>query len=90
MLFRSHWNEKSNKKFINQLLSEQKINDYGIFNTEYIENLKSRIFSEDYSVARKFWSIMSFQAWLDIYFGDSLNHESFYNFSYNKAYERKQ
>ena len=85
-----HWNEKSNKKFINQLLSEQKINDYGIFNTEYIENLKSKIFSEDYSVARKFWSIMSFQAWLDIYFGDSLNHESFYNFSYNKAYERKQ
>jgi len=33
---------------------------------------------------------MSLQAWLDIYFGDNLNHESFYNFSYNKAYEREQ
>ena len=72
------------------LLSEKKIEDYGVFNSKYIENIKNKIFSEDYSYARKFWSIMSLQAWLDIYFGDSLNHESFYNFSYNKAYERKQ
>ena len=57
---------------------------------QYIDKLKKQIFDEDYSVARKFWSVISFQAWLDIYFGDKLNHESFYNFSYNKAYEREQ
>ena len=56
----------------------------------FIVMAKNKIFSEDYSYARKFWSIMSLQAWLDIYFGDNLNHESFYNFSYNKAYEREQ
>jgi len=85
-----YWTEKNNKNFINDLLSEKKIEDYGVFNSKYIENIKNKIFSEDYSYARKFWSIMSLQAWLDIYFGDNLNHESFYNFSYNKAYEREQ
>jgi len=84
-----HWNEESNRNFINQLLSNKKIEDYGIFNSHYVENLKNSIFSEDYSLARKFWSVMSFQAWLDIYFGDNLSHESFYNFNYNDTYERE-
>ncbi len=85
-----YWNDENNKNFINQLLSAQKVDDYGVFNMQYIDKLKKQIFDEDYSVARKFWSVISFQAWLDIYFGDNLNHESFYNFSYNKAYEREQ
>ena len=85
-----YWNDENNKNFINQLLSAQKVDDYGVFNMQYIDKLKKQIFDEDYSVARKFWSVISFQAWLDIYFGDKLNHESFYNFSYNKAYEREQ
>ena len=84
-----YWNEESNRNFINQLLSNKKIQDYGVFNSDYVENLKNRIFSEDYSVARKFWSLMSFQAWLDIYFGDNLSHEPFYNFNYNDTYERE-
>jgi asparagine synthase (glutamine-hydrolysing) len=84
-----YWNESENQKFISKLLDKEKISKYEIFNTNYVEDLKLQFFNQDYSIARKFWSILSIQAWLDIFFSDELNHESFYNFDYKNTYERE-
>lgn len=84
-----YWNENENQKFISKLLDKEKIHKYEIFNADYVEELKLQFFNKDYSIARKFWSILSIQAWLDIFFSEELNHESFYNFDYKNTYERE-
>ncbi len=85
----SEWRESKNRNFILELLSRENLKKSELLDFQFVQNILDGFFSGDNSNARVIWSLLSFQAWFDIYFSEDFNFETFYNFDYNNLYTKE-
>ena len=85
----SEWRESNNRKFILELLSRESLEKSEVLDFQFVHNILDSFFAGDNSNARVIWSLLSFQAWFDIYFSEDFNFETFYNFDYNNLYTKE-
>lgn len=61
----SSWLKKELKGFCNDLLSEEKIKNQGLFNYEYTTKLKQEHFAGRKDNRKKLWTLMAFMIWYE-------------------------